>query len=123
MNQKSKSLNRASMNITCTPSSSFFESDGRSCQLKLIKMRAELANLNNCAVPFLSRAAVNLSWYHSTLITTTTRTEDENNSSLYDRRKNNCQKIYPAHSTITKRGFILRGSHFCERYSFLFFIH
>ena len=29
-------------------------------QLKLTKMRAELANLNHCAVPFLSRAAVNL---------------------------------------------------------------
>ena len=29
-------------------------------QLKLIKMRAELANLNDCVVPFLSRAAVNL---------------------------------------------------------------
>ena len=27
------------------------------------KMRAELASLNHCAVPFLSRAAVNLSWY------------------------------------------------------------
>ena len=26
-------------------------------------MRAKLANLNHCAVPFLSRAAVNLSWY------------------------------------------------------------
>ena len=26
-------------------------------------MLAELANLNDCAVPFLSRAAVNLSWY------------------------------------------------------------
>ena len=31
------------------------------------KMRAELANLNHCAVPFLSRAAVNLSWYDSTV--------------------------------------------------------
>ena len=31
-------------------------------------MRAELANLNHCAVPFLSRAAVNLSWYDSTCI-------------------------------------------------------
>ena len=30
-------------------------------------MRAELANLNHCAVPFSSRAAVNLSWYDSTL--------------------------------------------------------
>ena len=30
-------------------------------------MRAELVNLNHCAVPFLSRAAVNLSWYDSTL--------------------------------------------------------
>ena len=30
-------------------------------------MRAELANLNHCAVPFLSRAAVNLSWYDSIL--------------------------------------------------------
>ena len=28
-------------------------------------MRAELANLNHCAVPFLSRAAVNLSLYDS----------------------------------------------------------
>ena len=26
-------------------------------------MRAELANLNHWAVPFLSRAAVNLNWY------------------------------------------------------------
>ena len=33
--------------------------------LKLIKMRAELANHNHCAVPFLSRAAVNLSCYDS----------------------------------------------------------
>ena len=33
-------------------------------QHKLIKMRAELANLNHCAVPFLSRAAVNLCWYY-----------------------------------------------------------
>ena len=31
------------------------------------KMRAELANLNHCAVPFLSRAAVSLSWYDSTV--------------------------------------------------------
>ena len=30
------------------------------------KMRAELANLNHCAVPLLRRAAVNLSWYDST---------------------------------------------------------
>ena len=35
-----------------------------SYQLKLIKMRAELTNLNNCAVPILSRAAVNLCWYY-----------------------------------------------------------
>ena len=35
-----------------------------SYQLKLIKMRAELANLNHCAVQFLSRAAVNLCWYY-----------------------------------------------------------
>ena len=33
-------------------------------QLKLIKMSASLANLNHCAVPFLSRAAVNLCWYY-----------------------------------------------------------
>ena len=31
-----------------------------SYQLKLIKMRAKLANLNDCAVLFLSRAAANL---------------------------------------------------------------
>ena len=37
-----------------------------SYQLKLIKMHAKLANLNECAVPFLSRAAVNLCWYHCT---------------------------------------------------------
>ena len=29
-------------------------------------MRAELTNLNHCAVPSLSRAAVNLSWYDNT---------------------------------------------------------
>ena len=28
-------------------------------------MRAELTNLHHCAVPFLSRAAVNLCWYDS----------------------------------------------------------
>ena len=39
--------------------------DLRSYQLKLIKMLAELANLNHCAVPFLSRATVNLSLYNS----------------------------------------------------------
>ena len=36
-----------------------------SYQLKLMKMRAGLANINHCAVPFLRRAAVNLSWYDS----------------------------------------------------------
>ena len=35
-----------------------------SYQLKLIKMRANLANLNDCAVPFLNRAAVKLGWYN-----------------------------------------------------------
>ena len=34
------------------------------------KMRAKLANLNHCAVPFLSRAAVNLSWYDITVFYT-----------------------------------------------------
>ena len=34
-------------------------------ELKLIKVLAELANLNHCAVPFLSRATVNLSLYNS----------------------------------------------------------
>ena len=34
-------------------------------------MRTELANLNHSAVPFLSRAAVNLSWYDSISKTTT----------------------------------------------------
>ena len=29
-------------------------------------MRAELANINQCAVPFLSRAAANLYWYDGT---------------------------------------------------------
>ena len=35
-----------------------------SYQLKLIKMRAELANLNYCTEPFLRRAAVNFCWYY-----------------------------------------------------------
>ena len=39
-----------------------------SYQLQLIKMRAEVASLNHCAVPFLSRAAVNLSWHYSTCL-------------------------------------------------------
>ena len=30
-------------------------------------MRAKFANLNHCAVPFLSGAVVNLNWYNSTL--------------------------------------------------------
>ena len=30
-------------------------------------MRAKLANLNHCAVPFLSRAAVKFIWYDSTM--------------------------------------------------------
>ena len=30
-------------------------------------MREELAGLNHCAVPFLSRAVVNLCWYYSSL--------------------------------------------------------
>ena len=34
----------------------------------------------------------------------------------YSRRKNNCQKVLPTHSMITKRDFILRGSCFCEKY-------
>ena len=38
-----------------------------SYQLNLIKMRAKLANLNHCAVPFLSRAADNLCWYYITM--------------------------------------------------------
>ena len=35
-----------------------------SYQLKLKKISAELANLNHCAAPFWSRAAVNLYWYY-----------------------------------------------------------
>ena len=30
-------------------------------------MRVELANLNDCAVPFLSHAAVSLCWYYYTM--------------------------------------------------------
>ena len=41
-----------------------------SYQLRLKKMRAELANLNHYAVPFSNRAAVNLSWYDSTIVPT-----------------------------------------------------
>ena len=31
-------------------------------------MRAKLANLNHCAVPFLSRAVANLCWYYYVLV-------------------------------------------------------
>ena len=31
---------------------------------KLVKMRAELASLNYCAIPFLSRTCANLCWYY-----------------------------------------------------------
>ena len=31
-------------------------------------MRAELANINHCAVPFLSRAVVSFSWYNNILV-------------------------------------------------------
>ena len=34
-----------------------------SYQLKLVKMRAKLANRNDCAAPFLSRATADLCWY------------------------------------------------------------
>ena len=38
-----------------------------SYQLKFVKMRAELSNVNHCAVLFISRAAVNLYWYYIVL--------------------------------------------------------
>ena len=40
-----------------------------SYQLKLIKMRANLASLKYCAVPFLRRAGANLCWYYYIYIT------------------------------------------------------
>ena len=49
----------------CRTEPNFCTYDLSSHQLKLIKMRGELANLNHCAVPFLSRTAVNLSLYNS----------------------------------------------------------
>ena len=45
--------------------STVYKTNVQSYQRKLIKVRAELANLNHCAVSFLRRAAVNLSWYDS----------------------------------------------------------
>ena len=39
-----------------------------SYQLKLKKMRAQLANLYHCAVPFLSRTDANLRWYYISII-------------------------------------------------------
>ena len=49
-------------------------------------MCAELANLNDCAVPFLSRAAVNLSWNDIIII--------ENNISNFS------DFVLPTHSQI-----------------------
>ena len=37
----------------------------------------------------------------------------------YSSHKNNCQKIYPVHFVITKRDSILRGSCFCEKYTYV----
>ena len=39
-----------------------------SYQRRLIKMRAKTDNINHCAVPLLSRAAVNLCWYYSSIL-------------------------------------------------------
>ena len=49
----------------CRTEPNFCAYDLRSYELKLIKVLAELANLNHCAVPFLSRATLNLSLYNS----------------------------------------------------------
>ena len=57
-------LNRT-FDFFCRTESNFCAYDLRSYELKLIEVPAELANLNHCAVPFLSRAAVNLSLYNS----------------------------------------------------------
>ena len=38
-------------------------------------MLAKLANLNHCAVPFLSRAAANLRWYDSFLFLSSVPTQ------------------------------------------------
>ena len=46
-----------------------------SYQLKLIKMRANLGNLSDCAVPLLSRAATNLCWYYYTWAVTLTHNQ------------------------------------------------
>ena len=49
-------------NVLCTQYGGYgrYPSD----QVNLIKMRAEFAYLNDCAVPFLRRTAVNLCWYY-----------------------------------------------------------
>ena len=66
-------------------------------------MRADLAVLNNCAVPFLSRAAVNMRWYYTLHNTYIYYVSDvvkctEHRAVLlpkvmYTSHKNNCQKI------------------------------
>ena len=47
-------------------------------------MRAELANLDDCAVPFLSRAAVNLCWYYYILYSFHQNYTVKNDSPLKD---------------------------------------
>ena len=47
-----------------------------SYQFKLIKMHAKLANLDHSAVPFLSRASVNLCWYYYVLFVGNYREQD-----------------------------------------------
>ena len=51
-------------NVFYCVSESEHETDVVSYQLKLIKMRATLPDLNDCAATFLSSAAVNLYRYY-----------------------------------------------------------
>ena len=51
---------------------------------------------------------------YTTLILETIVNRSKSN---YSRGKNNCEKIQPTHTTITKRNFILRGNNFCGTYN------
>ena len=60
------------------------------CQLKLIKMRAKLANLNDCAVPFLSSPTHACSY----ITTTNTNLYNATNTNLYNATNTNLYNDY-----------------------------
>ena len=95
-------------------------------------MRAELANLDHCAVPFLRHAATNLLWYYTTRIflqecvipsihskyaetlQTLFATVSTDNPNLYSSHKNKCDSWRPAHKDLIKCLPLKNSIYYCE---------